>query len=290
MGLSGKKSEIGVPEAVGRTILELRAEELRLKRAARNQGVGANIPNAIADLDVAFPWEDDLRRISPIVPVHSHLRAYWYRVKARWVLYDVLPAEAIVDDADTGSGLTGAQLKALMRGPRPSELPDDVPISDVQHAMWAKWKGFARPFWVLQGPNGGHQVRFSPAQSTALLRMGLDPEPPAIGSLEPCPFDNRAMHQLQHLNRLHQLADSVERLQQTGSLEFAKAEEARIEREVRESEIRFIESQVRPLVDVAASVAKRSEFAGELIEVPAGTASRIQDAWEEYKETGIWPI
>lgn len=290
MPIHGKKSEIGVPESVGRTILELRAEELRLKREARNAEVGQNLKTAVADLERAFPWEAELRQISPVSPVHSHLRAYWYRAGQRWVLYDVLPIEAIVDDADTGSGLTGLDLKRLMAGKRPSELSEWVPISDVQHAMWQKWHGYARPFWVLQGNAGGHQVNFSPAQSSALLRMGLPSAPPRVGELPPCPFDNRAIHQLQHLNRLHQYEDSIERLRRSGSPEFAAAEQDRIEREVREAEIRFVEQQVRPLVDMAGSISQRSELESELIEVPSGTASTIKDAWEQYRETGNWPI
>lgn len=281
-----KKSEIGVPEAVGRTILELRAEELRQKRAARSATVGENIKNAITDLSIAFPWERELREVSPITSVYSHLRAYWYRAKARWVLYDVLPSDAMDDDMDTGSGLLGFELRAIMHGPKIEDRTDDVPISPVQQAMWHAWGGFARPFWVLQGEHGGHQVRFSPQQSSALLRMGLPAEPPPIGSLPPCPFDNRAIHQLQHLNRLHQFEDSIERLRKSASTEFAKAEEARIEREVRESEMRFIESQVRPLVEMASSIAHRSELDDELIHVAPGTAAKAKDAYEKYQETG----
>lgn len=280
------QSEIGLPESVGRTILELRAEELRQKRLARNASVGENIKNSIADLSIEFPWEGDLRRISPIASAYSHLRAYWYRAKARWVLYDVLPSEAIEDEMDTGSGLTGYELRQIMNGVKIEDRDDDVPISPVQQAMWHQWGGYARPFWVLQGEHGGHQVRFSPQQSSALLRMGLPPEPPPLGSLPPCPFDNRAIAQLQHLNRLHQFEDSIERLRKSGSTEFAKAEEARIEQEVREAEMKFVESQVRPLVEMASSLRQRTEMESELVMVEPGLAAKAKDAYDRYKETG----
>lgn len=289
------ESALRLTERVGRTILELRAEELRLKRAARNAQVGQNAANAIADLDVPFPWITDLRAISPVTTIHSFLMPYWYRHGARWVLYDVMPVELIVDDMDTGSMIKGAELKEIMAGPRPSELTYDVPVSDTQHEMWRRWKGFARPFWVLQGELGGHQVQFSPDQAQALVRMGLESVPPKIGSLPACPFDNRAIRQLQHLNRLHQFEDSIDRLRKSASPEFAKAETERIEREIRESEMRFVEAQVRPLVDMAGSLAKgvrsRSEHADDqLIHVPSGTASRAKDAYEKYKETGDYDL
>jgi len=286
------RSSVKVAESIGRTILELRAEELRQKREARNAEVGKNRANALADLNVAFPdeWERDLRAVSPITTVYSHLRAYWYRAGQRWILYDVLPVEAIDDELDTGSGITGAELKQMMAGPRPSELTEDVPISDVQHEMFRRWKGFARPFWVLQGENGGHQVKFSPVQSSALLRMGLPSEPPAIGALPPCPFDARAATQLQHLNRLHGFEDSIDRLRRSGSAEYANAEHQRLERDVREAEMRFIEAQMRPLVDMASTLSQRSEHEDQLVQMSPGTAARSVDAYDRYRETGDFTI
>jgi hypothetical protein len=285
---------VTVPERVGRTILELRAEELRLKRLARNAGVGLNRANAIADLDVVFPWSQELRQVSPTNTLHSYLMPYWYRAGQRWVLYDVLPVQVIDDDLNTGSGVSGADLKAIMAGPRPSERTDEVPVSDLQHEMFRRWNGYARPFWVLQGENGGHQVKFSPAQSDALLRKGLQAEPPAIGSLAPCPFDNRAIRQLQHLNRLHQMEDSIDRLRKSGSPEAAAAEQAKVEREIRESEMAFIEAQVRPITETAMSLVAgsntRSEHDNEIIRVPDGTAARVNDAYQRWLETGDYTI
>lgn len=284
--------QLGLPEKLGHTILELRAEELRQKRLARSAGVGLNRANAIADLDVAFPWMTELRQVSPLSTVHSYLMPYWYRAGERWVLYDVLPIEAIDDELDTGSGISGAELKQVMAGPRPSERTDDVPVSDLQHEMFRRWRGYARPFWVLQGEAGGHQVRFSPMQASALLRMGLPSEPPPIGSLAPCPFDNRAVRQLQHLNRLHGFEDSIDRLRRSGSPEAARAEEARVEREIRERELAFVEAQVRPLVEMSSSLVRgantRSEHDTEVIRVPDGTAARAADAYQRYRETGEW--
>jgi hypothetical protein len=290
-----------VLESVGRTILEMREEELRQKRAARNIDAGKNLPNAVADVSIAAPaeWEEELRRISPINTIHSHLRFYWYRAASRWVLYDVLPVEQIPDDLDTGSMLSGRDLKEIMAGPRPSEREDfqDLdtwPVSDTQHEMFRVWRGFARPFWVLQGDAGGHQVKFSPDQSSALLRMGLPAEPPRVGELPPCPFDNRAVQQLQHLNRLHQLEDSIDRLRQSGSPEAARAEQERVERQIRDSEMAFIEAQMRPVVEMSTSLVSgantRSEHADEIIRVAPGMAARAKDAYDRYRETGDYTL
>lgn len=285
---------VKLSEHVGRTILEMRAEELAQKRAVRNAEVGVNVANAVADVQIVPDWLADLRAVSPVSTLHSYLMPYWYRAGQRWVLYDVLPIEAIDDELDTGSGMTGAQLKEIMAGPRPSELPYDVPISDTQHEMFRLWRGYARPYWVLQGESGGHQVNFSPDQASALLRMGLESAPPKVGALPPCPFDNRVTQQLRHLNRLHQFQDSIDRLRASGSAEAARAETERVERMVRESEMAFIEAQMRPVVDMSMSLARgantRSEHADQLIHVVPGMASRAKDAYDRYKETGDWSL
>lgn len=285
---------VKLPERIGRSIMEMRAEELAQKRAARNIDAGKNVPNAVADVQVVPDWLADLRAVSPMSTLHSYLMPYWYRAGQRWVLYDVLPIAAIDDELDTGSGVNGAELKAIMAGPRPSELPRDVPVSDTQHEMFRAWGGFARPYWVLQGDSGGHQVNFSPDQASALLRMGLPAEPPRIGSLPPCPFDNRVAQQLRHLNRLHQFQDSIDRLRASGSADAARAETERIERMVRESEMAFIEAQMRPVVDMSMSLARgantRSEHDDQLMHVESGMASRAKDAYDRYKETGDWSL
>ena len=59
---------------------------------------------------------------------------------------------------------------------------------------------------------------------------------PAIGSLPPCPFDNRVRAQLQARNRLKQLGDSLEKLRNSASVEHANAEMERIQREIRHAE------------------------------------------------------
>ncbi len=283
-------------------VRDIRAEQLRRKRAERNQGFGINIPNAVADVSEPFPedWMVLLREVSPVTVLHSWLLPYWYRAGGRWVLYDALPDCLIPDDeTQLGSALTGKEFFAIMRGIRPSEREDfkdtvSQPISDVQHEMYRLHHVFARPFWVLQGENGGHQVNFSPDQATHLISTGRSSVPPKIGELPPCPFDARAATQLQHLNRLHQMEDSMDRLRQSGTKEWADAESQRMQREVREHEMRFIEQQMTPIVDMTMSLVhganSRSEHDDQIIRVPDGTASKAKDAYEQYKETGNYTL
>lgn len=278
-------------------VSEIRAEQLRRKRAERNADMGKNLANSVADCRVPFPWMDELRRVSPITDRFSFLIPYWYRVAGRWVLYDAVPRCLIHDDENQGAPITGKELIGYLEGPAPRDLHEDDRspyVSDVQHELYRLHRAYARPFWVLQGDGGGHQVNFSPWQQNVLIAKGLPPEPPKVGSLPACPFDMRTSAQLNHLNRLHQLDDRLDKLQASASVEWANAEMENIQREIREAEMKFIESQMQPIVDMSMSLVQgqntRSEHDDQIIRVAPGMAARAKDAYDEYRETGNYTM
>lgn len=279
-------------------VLAVRAAQLAARRAATPPRV-SNMANGVADVSVPFPedWMQKLREVSPVSETTSWLLPYYYRAAERWVLYDALPARLIpdTDDVALGNLITGADFHKIMNGPRPSEREDhkDVsvwPISDVQHEMYRLHKVYARPFWVLQGDAGGHQVAFTPQQAAYLVAIGKPDRPPTIGSLPACPLDNRVLSQLHALNRLHQMEDSIERLRKSGSREWADAEQARMDRDIRQAEMQFIEAQMSPVVDMAMSLVRgsntRSEHRDQIVDVTPGIAARAKDAYARYAETG----
>jgi len=278
-------------------VSEIRQEQLKRKRAERNAGFGSNIPNAVADCAVPFPWLEELRRVSEITDRFSYLIPYWYRTGGRWVLYDAVPRALIYDDELQGCPLSGKELLAFLEGPRPSECEDwqrSDYVSDVQHELYRLHKAYARPFWVLQGDQGGHQVNFSAWQQNVLIAKGLSPNAPRVGSLPACPFDVRTSAQLNHLNRLHRLDDRLEKLYASGSVEAANAEMVAIQQEIRDAECRFIEQQMQPIVDMSMSLVhgpnSRSEHDDQIIRVRPGMASQAKDAYDEFKATGNFPM
>lgn len=254
--------------------------------------VGSNLPNSVADVHRPFPaeWMARLREISPVTELHSWLLPYWYRAGERWVLYDCAPRACLPDD-DTliAPGMSGKELFERLNGlpPREREGWDWCPyVSDVQHEMYRVHQVYARPYWVLQGESGGHQVAFTPWQQNVCIAKHVDPKPPAIGSLPPCPFDERVVRQLQRLNRIHQMDGSLERMRATGTAAGADAATDAHLKEIRDAEMAFLETQLTPLVDAARSVAKRSDARDHLQEVDPGAASAATDALQHYKQTG----
>lgn len=257
--------------------------------------VGQNVPNSVADVNVEFPaeWLVMLRDVSPVTTVHSYLLPYWYRAGERWVLYDCWPANLIDPDMPVCLGMTGEQFFDRVNGKPPRELaPEDRDeyVSDVQHELYRRYKVYARPYWVLQGESGGHQVQFDPFQQRLLAACGLPSEAPQIGTLEACPFDNRAVEQLRALNRLNQLAGNIDALRKTGGKEAADAVVQHQEERIRNAELAFLEKQMEPLLDAAQAVSHRSDADEHLVVVPDGHAAKAADALQQYRETGHFSL
>jgi hypothetical protein len=81
----------------------------------------------------------------------------------------------------------------------------------------------------------------------------------------------------------------MDKLVASSSLEYAEREMEGIQREIRLAEMAFIEEQVTPLVDMSSTLAKKSDYTESLIHVP-GQGSRMNDAYQAYKETGLFPV
>jgi hypothetical protein len=250
--------------------------------------MGKNRKNGVADVATFPAWLPQLREISPITEQHSFLVPYWYRARERWVLYDGLPIELIDPKQPMGVGAMGHEVIQWLRGPAPRDLEDwqrSPWVSDVQHEMHRLYGVYARPFWVLQGESGGHQVRYSPEQVNFLTQCGAAMEPPAIGSLPPCPFDNRVTVQLQRLSRLVQLNGSVERLRKEGSSDAAEARLAADEKEIRRVSMAMLEAQLSSVGEMVASLGGRKNVSDSVIRAD-GQASKASEAIAAYIETG----
>ena len=273
--------------------LETRQEQLRRKREKRKAEAGMNLANSIADLDVPFPWETELRAFSPIVEKVSHLRAYWYRAGMRWVLYQCIPLALMPDDErKVRPDLTGSELFDALRG-RPQRMRGDdeepSPISDLQHEFARRFGVWAGPLWVLQGERGGHFWKLDPWQQNVAIAKGHSGEMPAIGILQACPFDQRVITSLQQHNRLRQLGDRLEALQKSSTVDAANVEMDAIQREIRVAEMALIERQLEPLVEMTSSIGKKSDYQDQVIHVP-GMAAKAKDAYAQYADNGLFTL
>lgn len=279
-------------------VKEVRAEQLKRKRALRASQAGQNLAKSLAGLDVPFPWEPQLRAFSPIVEKVSHLRSYYYHAGERFLLYECIPLALMPsDERKVRPDLTGAELFMALRGKPQRERSDDEepsPISDLQHEMARRFNVWAGPLWVLQGSQGGHLWKLDPWAQNVAIAAGRNPEMPAIGALPACPFDQRTIAALNSRNRLAQLGGSLLKLQQSGTSAAQASEMDAIQKEIRLAEAQFIEAQMEPLVEMAQSLIvganTKSEHDGQIIRVAPGTAGLAADAYDEYLATGHWTM
>lgn len=189
--------------------------------------------------------------------------------------------------------MSGEELAAALNGPPPRELEPwarNPYVSDTQHEFWRVHQVYARPFWVLQGEQGGHQVAHTAWQQNVLQAKGLPIHPPAVGSLPPCPFDNRVKDQLVRLNRLRQMEGDLGRLLASGSAEAAVLEREKLERELREIQMASLESQYAETVELTMSLTRghnpKTHLADDLLVPMHGTAQRASEALDKWLETG----
>lgn len=278
------------------SLLDLHGQPLSsgIPAGAVPSAVGTNLDSGVQDVGIPFPedWLRDLRELSPVTTAHSYLVPYWYRAKERWVLYDAVPVNLIDPDQPQAPGLMGFELLNLLTGNAPRHRPqyERTPfVSDVQHEMFRRWKVYARPFWILQGDRGGHQVRFSPDQVRFLTETGRSTTPPAVGALDPCPFDGRVTGQLRRVNRLYQLNGSLTELRKSASGEAADRQLEREEREIRAVALDLLEQQLGELAATVKSAANKSVTADQVIQAP-GMASQAKDALDVYRETGQYTM
>lgn len=138
-------------------------------------------------------WESRLREISPISEVVSWLALRFHPDFERLVVYECVPVRFISDNA----------LIADLQGPDPSsEAGKDVLVSAYQQEMFKKHRVHARPCWIIQGSNGGHQVDYDDPTKELMRSQGLPTEAPKPGELPYAPFDERVVKQLVRMSKL----------------------------------------------------------------------------------------
>lgn len=264
-------------------------DRLGTQDAAQRERIGVSV----ADVARPFPkdWLARLREESPVSTVHSYLIPYWYRPAERWVLYQGMPVGLIREQPERPvcPGFTGDEflLAVSRKAPRDLHPEDRTPyLSDVQYEMYRRYNVYAAPFWVLQGDHGGHQVSFGPLQQELLAAQRLPLEPPQVGTLPACPFDQRVVDRLRALNRLRQLHGNLDVLRKTGSKEGGDAITQHYQRQIREAELAFLEEQMADLLDAAQTVSHRADSREHLMYVQPGTAGAASEALQVYRETG----
>lgn len=194
-------------------------------------------------------WQAALDGIAPPGGRLSWLRLTWvagdpWQPIGRWCIYQMLPIDRV-----------NALVRESLLGPSPRVrgrydevlgrfIPDlDCNVDLIQWQLFQKTRCYGRPYWVVQGTEGGHKKLFNRAER-AVCRMNNAPdEPPAIGDLPYAAPDQRTFDKLLK----HDLARSYSYLldRVSGSQEVFDMHEQQVIDGVRGQLWKWLASQVR---------------------------------------------
>lgn len=218
----------------------------------------------VMSCEVPREWSEELERYSPRSAAHSYLMFKWehvlgrkkegeWRDRSRWVLYQCQPAWAIP-----------AGLRLMLDDAPPRLLPEGraharrVFVDDYAHEMYRTERVFVRPFWILQGPNGGVPAGYSQQEAAVLKALGEPTDPPPVGSLPYAGFDWRVVQQILMRDKL--LAVGAEAITEEAKLQAEHRNEvADAERAFRSQFIDWFKGTLAPSADFLTWFTRRSE-------------------------------
>ena len=144
-------------------------------------------------------WQEELDRITPASNSEHKARAiiWWepgdeWEPIQRWIIYQMLPKKAIPPHIlkelqGPHPRSTGSYSKALgcwKNGCAPN-------ITRTAWEIFQKFGGWAQPFWILQGENGGHRYKLFPWEKVLLHLATGRKDTAAPGDLPYCEPDQR---------------------------------------------------------------------------------------------------
>lgn len=212
--------------------------------------------------------EDWLREYSPPTTRFKwlkliHEEGYPWEPIDRFIIYEMLPEKIMEPDAGEEDQLLPMILEQLRHPLPPSEMGnyydhalgefvrnDDCLITERAWHMYRETGCWGRPYWVIQGENGGHKRFFSQTEKKLLKLAGLPSEPPDPGDLPFAEFDNRVKNQLAAQDMLRGIQTRLKGAKEQGIAQNALRQE-RLERQFREGLLKFLFAQV---ADIAKDV------------------------------------
>lgn len=230
-------------------------------------------------------WETTLRMISEQSDTFSWLYGAWLNIAQRWVLYEMLPYAMIPESKRVQLGGT-----PYWEMPKHLRAGREQAVSAFQWDMYRTLKVWARPFWVIQGNDGGTPAQYSELEQAILQAQGEDTEPPEAGSLPYAPFDGRTERQLRQRDRLWKLHQRLDRLRASGDNEVLKAETEAADRAFREQFWSWWKERVQPQAEFWTWFSAREEAQHLTRQTTDAEARAVESAEETYLTTGQLPV
>jgi len=194
-----------------------KAKADRITKIKQSFGTPLDVVRGLMARQPPKEWERDLRAISP-VSAHSSYLIFAYKAPpfamddGRWCLYEAIP-DALIS-TERRMELAGAPFWELPKDQRAGQASI---VSAYQWLMYREHRLDVRPFWCLQGSEGGTPFAISRLEQRYLRMMDKPTDPVPLGALPFAPFDARAAKQILERDRLVKFGGSIERLKASGS-------------------------------------------------------------------------
>jgi hypothetical protein len=259
----------------------------RVKKILAGLGTPGDYARGLMQREVPPEWYRDLREISPKTDASSYLVFAWKEPplqpqRGRWCLYEAIPDPLI--SVERRMELSSAPFWKRPKGERGAQAQQ---VSAYQWEMYRRDRVDVRPFWCLQGSEGGTPLHHSAIEKRYLRMMGKPSDPFAVGVLPFAPWDGRVRHQVLLRDRLSRLGGSVERMRGTGTSEAQIAANEAAEKEYRRVFWDWFTAKLGPATELYAYILKH-----ESPDRPRQTREEhiaANEAREIFIETGRMP-
>ena len=162
-------------------------------------------------------------------------------------------------------------------------------VSAFQWEMYRVHQVWARPFWCMQGNDGGSPASYSELEEALLRAKGMDSETADPGTLPYAPFDQRSITAIRGRDRLWKQQQNLNRLRASGDNEAMKAESKAAEEAFRTEFWSWWSTQMQPQAEFWSWYSAKEE-AQHVSRRQTMAEARAADAAEEsYITTGIVP-
>lgn len=208
-------------------------------------------------------WQRELDLIAPPGGSLSWLHLYWepgdvWEPIHRWFVGIVIPRPSIPP-----------VYIEWLEGPNPRTMgyydpslkewvSHAPPISKRQWEFYQETGCLLKPYWVVQGINGGHKYRFNRVEQNILKLKGLDPTPYEPGDLEYAEPDPRVFSKLLEADLMRKFQYTTQYLENTP--QRLRDDERALLTEMRERTLDWLGEQMREPADKLAHLQRKNVF------------------------------
>ena len=205
----------------------------RVAALMHKMGTPGDVARAMMAKPVPAEWARELRELSPVSSAASHLLFAWKQPplepdRGRWCLYEAIP-----------DALISVERRLELESPPYWTLPKEARagqarlVSAYQWLMYHDHRLDVRPFWCLQGTEGGTALAYTSLMRRYRILARQSPDPLAVGDLPYAPWDGRVRAAVAAEDRLRRMNGSLDRLRASGNAEAVRAAIEAEEREFR---------------------------------------------------------